>query len=146
MSAFPASAVPSKSGFNVPIPNSSHANVEQYRDVELGQISYGAAAVSSIQFVLGAWLWLSGQQVGSISCTGLGYWVVFDSFGVALTKVIPGWLASRSSNRPHLLLSSGEGHHHRQRDGIEGLGIDFPIFMILVIFILLLGTANCLRK
>ncbi|KAF8802006.1 hypothetical protein BYT27DRAFT_7113719 [Phlegmacium glaucopus] len=184
MSAFPASAAPSKSGFNVPIPNSGHANVEQHRDLEPGQISYGAAAVSSIQFVLGAWLWVSGQQVGSISCTGLGYWVVFDSFGVALTKVIPGWLASRSSSvsftekekesirRPygngrvetvlmfaqavylmfssvyvcketveHLLLSSGEGHHHHHGDEIEGLGIDFPIFMILVTFISLLGTA-----
>jgi len=98
ISPFPASAASSKSGFNVPIPNNSHANVEQNRDVEPAQFSYSAAAVASIQFVLGAWLWVSGQQVGSISCTGLGYWVVFDSFGVALTKVIPGWLASRSSN------------------------------------------------
>ena len=98
VSTLPASAAPSNSSFNVPTPINGHANVgQQHRDVEPGQISYGAAAVSSIQFVLGAWIWVSGQQVGSISCTGLGYWVVFDSFGVALTKVIPGWLASRSS-------------------------------------------------
>jgi len=113
----------------------------------------------------------------------LGYWVVFDSFGVALSKVIPGWL-SRSSNaslaekererirRPygngrvetvlmfaqavylmfssvyvckesveHLLLSSGEGHHHHHGDEMEGLGIDFPIFIIVTTFISLLGTA-----
>lgn len=96
-SALPASTAPPKPGVNVPIPNNSHANVEKQRDVEPGQISYSAVAVSSIQFVLGAWVWVSGQKIGSLSCTGLGYWVVFDSFGVALTKVIPGWL-SRSSN------------------------------------------------
>ena len=92
VSALPASVTPSKSGFNTIIPSNNHAN-----EVIPGQISYNAVAVSAIQFVLGAWLWVSGQQVGSISCTGLGYWVVFDSFGVALSKVIPGWL-SRSSN------------------------------------------------
>ena len=91
------SAAPSKSEFNTPIPKNSHARIEQPRDIVPGQISYNAVAVSAIQFVLGAWLWVIGQQVGSISCTGLGYWVVFDSFGVALSKVIPGWL-SRPSN------------------------------------------------
>ena len=99
-SAFPTSSAPSKPGFNVPIPNNNngHANVQQSPDVNLGDLSYHAMAVSLIQFLLGSWLWVSGQQVGSISCTGLGYWVVFDSFGVALTKVIPSWLASRSSH------------------------------------------------
>jgi hypothetical protein len=98
VSASPSSVTSSiSSGFNTSIPNNSHANVERHRNVEPEQFSYSAAAVSSIQFVLGAWLWVSGQHVGSISCTGLGYWVVFDSFGVALSKVIPGWL-SRSSN------------------------------------------------
>jgi hypothetical protein len=97
VSPLPASIAPPKSTNNTPIPNNSHANVEQHRDLVPGQISYNAVAVTVIQFVLGAWLWVSGQQVGSISCTGLGYWVVFDSFGVALSKVIPGWL-SRSSN------------------------------------------------
>lgn len=96
MSALPASVSPSKSGFNIPIPHSPRPNVEQHRDIVPARISYNAVAVSAIQFVLGAWLWVIGQQVGSISCTGLGYWVVFDSFGVALSKVIPGWL-SRSS-------------------------------------------------
>lgn len=98
VSALPAAVTPSKSGFNTPIPNNGHANVQKHRDIEPGQISYNALAVSAIQFVLGAWLWVSGQQVGSISCTGLGYWVVFDSFGVALSKVIPGWLSRSSKN------------------------------------------------
>jgi len=41
----------------------------------------------------------------------------------------------------HLLLSSGEGHHHHHGDEMEGLSIDFPIIMILITFISLLGTA-----
>ena len=93
-----ASVTPLKSAFNTPIPINGHASVEQHRDVVPGQISYNAVVVSAIQFVLGAWLWVSGQQVGSISCTGLGYWVVFDSFGVALSKVVPGWLSRSSKN------------------------------------------------
>lgn len=52
------------------------------------------AAVAAVgQFVLGATLWVVGQQVGSLSCTGLGYWVVFDAFGVSLAHVLPGYLA-----------------------------------------------------
>ncbi|KAL5520776.1 hypothetical protein ACEPAF_2779 [Sanghuangporus sanghuang] len=52
--------------------------------------------VSAVQFVLGAALWVSGQQNGSLACTGLGYWVVFDSFGVALRHVLPAYLSSES--------------------------------------------------
>ena len=96
VSALPPATSP-KPGSNVPLRNNSPTNVEPHRDPEPGQLLYSAVAVSSIQFLLGAWLWVSGQQVGSISCTGLGYWVVFDSFGVALAKVTPGWL-SPSSN------------------------------------------------
>lgn len=51
------------------------------------------------QFILGATLWVTGQQIGSLSCTGLGYWVVFDSFGVSLARVLPGYLA-RSESQP----------------------------------------------
>ena len=60
---------------------------------ETSPIAVGAAIW---QFVLGAWLWITGQQVGSLSCTGLGYWVVFDAFGVALGQVLPSYLASAS--------------------------------------------------
>lgn len=53
------------------------------------------AVVAAVgQFILGASLWVVGQQVGSLSCTGLGYWVVSDAFGVALARVLPGYLAS----------------------------------------------------
>ncbi|KAI0827373.1 hypothetical protein BC628DRAFT_1369224 [Trametes gibbosa] len=54
----------------------------------------GLAVCAAIgQFVLGAWLWITGQQVGSLSCTGLGYWVVFDAIGIALGRVLPNRLA-----------------------------------------------------
>jgi hypothetical protein len=51
-----------------------------------------AVGVGVFQFVLGAWLWVCGQQIGSLSVTGLGYWVVFDAFGVGLGSVLPSWL------------------------------------------------------
>lgn len=61
-------------------------------------------AVALVQFLLGATLWVSGQQHGSLACTGLGYWVVFDSFGVALRHVLPSYL--RSSSMQSLLRRS----------------------------------------
>jgi hypothetical protein len=45
-----------------------------------------AKALSIINLSLGATLWVSGQQAGSLACTGLGYWVVFDSIGLALSR------------------------------------------------------------
>ena len=50
----------------------------------------------AVEGVLGAAVWVTGQRTGSLSCTGLGYWVVFDSFGVALGRIIPGYLARYS--------------------------------------------------
>jgi hypothetical protein len=47
------------------------------------------------QFVLGASVWLSGQRAGSLALTGLGYWVVFDAFGIGVGSVLPGYLAVR---------------------------------------------------
>jgi len=46
----------------------------------------------AIEAIFGTIVWVTGQQTGSLSCTGLGYWVVFDSFGVALSRIIPGYL------------------------------------------------------
>lgn len=57
------------------------------------QITLGAVAISVGQFALGAWLWIAGQQTGSLSCAGLGYWVVFDSLGIAVGTLLPGYLA-----------------------------------------------------
>lgn len=55
-------------------------------------------AASLFQFTLGASLWVRGQRIGSLACTGLGYWVVFDAFGVALSEVVPVWLDSGHKN------------------------------------------------
>ena len=57
------------------------------------QISPTAVVMASLQFLLGAALWVSGQQIGSLACTGLGYWVVFDAFGVALGRILPNYLS-----------------------------------------------------
>jgi hypothetical protein len=57
------------------------------------EVLFGAIIAAIAQFLLGAWMWVSGQRVGSLSCTGLGYWVVFDSFGVAMGTIIPAYLA-----------------------------------------------------
>ena len=101
----PDSAAPSQTSFNLASTSSSsptHLNghatsspsPSSYSPLPNPQISPAAFMAAVGQFVLGAWLWVTGQQVGSLACTGLGYWVVFDSFGVALVGVVPGWLAS----------------------------------------------------
>ncbi|GBE83471.1 hypothetical protein BKA93DRAFT_358544 [Sparassis latifolia] len=59
-------------------------------------IPASAVGAAVAQFLLGVWLWISGQQVGSLSCTGLGYWVIFDALGVVLSSVLPGYLAGPS--------------------------------------------------
>jgi len=57
-------------------------------------VVHPSAVVScAVEAILGAIVWVTGQQTGSLSCTGLGYWVVFDSFGVALSRIVPGYLA-----------------------------------------------------
>ncbi|KAF8634988.1 hypothetical protein AX15_000603 [Amanita polypyramis BW_CC] len=52
-------------------------------------IAVSASVAAFGQFVIGSWLWVVGQQVGSLGCTGLGYWVVFDALGVVIGNVIP---------------------------------------------------------
>ncbi|RDB17576.1 hypothetical protein Hypma_001148 [Hypsizygus marmoreus] len=60
-----------------------------------GQNPPGAVAAGLLQFVLGARLWVCGQEVGSLSATGLGYWVMFDAFVVGLGSFLPQWLELR---------------------------------------------------
>ncbi|KAI0791460.1 hypothetical protein BC629DRAFT_1593070 [Irpex lacteus] len=111
-------------------------------------VDSAAVAMASVQFILGASLWVVGQQIGSLSCTGLGYWVVFDSFGVALGHVLPDislrrvcrilspvlWALAAYAQAvyllfasvyvcketvEHLLLSAGEGEGHHHHHGDE---------------------------
>lgn len=66
-------------------PKSSHTALENKN-----MSSTGTAAIitASAQFALGALLWTRGQSIGSLACTGLGYWVVFDALGVAGPAII----------------------------------------------------------
>ncbi|KAH9829248.1 uncharacterized protein C8Q71DRAFT_444080 [Rhodofomes roseus] len=140
------------------------------------RIAPEAVGAAVTEFLLGVWLWITAQQVGSLACTGLGYWVVFDALGVALAHIVPGYLASPSTQaqyrRPfgnarvetvvafaqsvylifasvyvcketveHLLLSSGEGHHHHNGDEVqEFFGVDFPFWLLLITLTSLLTT------
>ncbi|PFH46252.1 hypothetical protein AMATHDRAFT_70259 [Amanita thiersii Skay4041] len=56
-----------------------------------------AGVVGLAQFFIGAWMWVYGQQIASLACTGVGYWVVFDAAGVAIGKVVPKWLRAREA-------------------------------------------------
>ncbi|KJA23795.1 hypothetical protein HYPSUDRAFT_137359 [Hypholoma sublateritium FD-334 SS-4] len=90
----------SQNGFKVPAP----------RQQELPEVISPIGLASSVsQFVLGAYLWVIGQQVGSLSVTGLGYWVVFDAFGIALSCVVPAWLASGDKKGERIRRSFGNG-------------------------------------
>ncbi|KAH8112769.1 hypothetical protein DFH11DRAFT_1511147 [Phellopilus nigrolimitatus] len=102
LSPFPSSAGPATSTFvqaqsengtavGLTSPDPSPLTPETPRSVPKDKM-----ALSLIQFTLGAALWVSGQQLGSLACTGLGYWVVFDAFGVALRHVLPAYLSLRS--------------------------------------------------
>ncbi|KAF9445668.1 hypothetical protein P691DRAFT_805316 [Macrolepiota fuliginosa MF-IS2] len=74
-------------------------------------LSMGPAIGALGQFLVGAWLWVCGQRIGSLSCTGIGYWVVFDAFGVGVEKVLPGWLNSKKDE----LMNARE----RERDALR---------------------------
>ncbi|KAI6161850.1 hypothetical protein EDD17DRAFT_1583172 [Pisolithus thermaeus] len=149
----------------------------------------GGAAVATavLQFMLGAFLWAHGQSIGSLACTGLGYWVVFDAVGVAGPALIAYHASAVGSGMygpargettllfaqcvylmfagvyvakeavEHLLLAagsgahahghggggttSGDGHHHHWGDERpENLGLQFPVFFVLLALLTLAGT------
>lgn len=61
----------------------------------------GAEIFAAAQFLVGAFTWVEGQRRSSLACTGLGYWVVFDSIGVVvgqLRKLVP---EGESLKRPY---------------------------------------------
>ncbi|KAG6329964.1 hypothetical protein ID866_9123 [Astraeus odoratus] len=153
-----------------------------------------AAATALVQFVLGAFLWARGQSIGSLACTGLGYWVVFDAAGVAGPAITAyyakdGRAGMYGSARrgttflfaqcvylmfagvyvakeavEHVLLSAGSGalahghghggndnafsgggdghHHHWGDEKPEILGLRFPVFLILLVLLSLVGTST----
>ncbi|KAH0831311.1 hypothetical protein J3R83DRAFT_13955 [Lanmaoa asiatica] len=153
--------------------------------------SAGTAAMitASAQFALGALLWTRGQSIGSLACTGLGYWVVFDALGVAGPVIIARQMRGKMNGMygparrgttllfaqcvylmfagvyvakeavEHLLLSAGgnthghghgggavrgasDGHHHHWGDeNPETLGLRFPVLLICLVLLSLVGTS-----
>ncbi|KIM57721.1 hypothetical protein SCLCIDRAFT_1219241 [Scleroderma citrinum Foug A] len=162
-------------------------------DVGLSR-SGGAAAVTAIlQFILGAFLWARGQSIGSLACTGLGYWVVFDAVGIA-GPVLISYHAHESGGGmygparrgtmllfaqcvylmfsgiyvakeaiEHILLAAGNGahghghggprvnegdghHHHWGDERPETLGLRFPVFLIFLVLLSLVGTSAVFQQ
>ncbi|KAH9984853.1 hypothetical protein BJV77DRAFT_1035511 [Russula vinacea] len=98
-SPFPQSAGPSTVAFphatsesSSPSSPLSDSSTSPFAHLHDDALPVGAAIASVGQFALGAWMWIVGQGVGSLACTGLGYWVVFDAIGVAVTTVLPVYL------------------------------------------------------
>ncbi|KAH9077788.1 hypothetical protein EDB83DRAFT_2345970 [Lactarius deliciosus] len=154
-----------------PVSPRSDTSTSPFFDMQNDPLPIDAIAASLGQFALGAWLWITGQGVGSLACTGLGYWVVFDAIGVAHISGRP--TQNASIRRPfgtrrletlalfaqvvylmfsavyvfketveHVLLSAGEGHHHHPGDeDVETFGIDFPTILPLLTLLSLFANS-----
>jgi hypothetical protein len=75
-----------------PVSPLSDSSTSPFSYLQDDTLPLGAIAASVWQFALGAWLWNTGQGIGSLACTGLGYWIVFDAIGVALSTILPVYL------------------------------------------------------
>ncbi|EPQ50787.1 hypothetical protein GLOTRDRAFT_141301 [Gloeophyllum trabeum ATCC 11539] len=95
---FPKSAQPTQTSFEPSASEKSiHQSLDNTLDLEPRHVTSAIAILcTAAQFLLGAWMWVRGQQVGSLACTGMGYWVVFDAFGLGLGQLLPAYLSSRS--------------------------------------------------
>ena len=87
-----STSVPVSPWKSTSLPTASTLNQLHYENESSESVSFGPAMGALGQFLLGAWLWVCGQRIGSLSCTGIGYWIVFDSFGIGIAKVLPGRL------------------------------------------------------
>ncbi|KAL0573533.1 hypothetical protein V5O48_008418 [Marasmius crinis-equi] len=102
ISPFPLSPPPSRSTSTQPIsiPNGHAKHHEERLVVEAEPPeSFGALGWAICQFALGGWMWVSGQQNGSLAVTGLGYWVVFHALGVAVGNVLPKWWSANGKSK-----------------------------------------------
>lgn len=81
-----------------PVSPRSESSTSPFFDMRRDPLPMDAITASLGQFALGAWLWVTGQSVGSLASTGLGYWVVFDAIGVAVSKVLPTYLRRPTPN------------------------------------------------
>ncbi|KAF7320810.1 hypothetical protein HMN09_00167400 [Mycena chlorophos] len=124
-------------------------------------------AAATAQFLVGATLWVQGQQRGTLAVTALGYWAVFDAIGIAVPHIVfkgvskpygaaralPVLLFAQSvylmfsavyvckEALEHLLLSAsaGDGHHHHSGD--EEDGIEFPLVTMVIALLALAASA-----
>ncbi|KAI6041612.1 hypothetical protein EDC04DRAFT_2667224 [Pisolithus marmoratus] len=150
-------------------------------------LNRGLSPTAAVQFMLGAFLWARGQSIGSLACTGLGYWEVFDAVGVAGPSLIAYHASAAEGGMygpargettllfsqcvylmfagvyvakeaiEHLLLATGSGahghgrgsggtdggdghHHHWGDESPENLGLQFPVFLVLLALLTLVGT------
>lgn len=109
-----------------------------YHYLNLSKDGLLARVACILQLCLGGLVWVRGQAIGSLACTGLGYWVVFDAFGIAvggplLGRSKGGFGPARTQTTllfaqcvylmfagvyvakeavEHILLSAGHGHGH----------------------------------
>lgn len=109
-----------------------------YYPLKLSKDGRLAQVACILQLCLGGLVWVRGQAIGSLACTGLGYWVVFDAFGIAvggplLGRSKGGFGTARTQTTllfaqcvylmfagvyvakeavEHILLSAGHGHGH----------------------------------
>lgn len=81
-----------------PVSPRSESSISPFFHMQNDPLPIDAITASLGQFALGAWLWVTGQGVGSLACTGLGYWVVFDAIGVAVSKILPTYLRRPAPN------------------------------------------------
>jgi hypothetical protein len=84
--------LPAPSEASSPVSPSTVSSTSPFSHLHDDALPVGAILASVGQFTLGAWLWITGQGVGSLGCTGLGYWVVFDAIGVAVNTILPVYL------------------------------------------------------
>ncbi|KAK2462557.1 hypothetical protein APHAL10511_005527 [Amanita phalloides] len=94
----------------------------------------GASVVGVGQFVVGAWMWVVGQQVGSLACTGLGYWVVFDAIGVGIGRIVPQWLSARSGK---------EGEKERVRRPFGNARTETVLMFAQVVYLMFSAVYVC---
>ncbi|KAG8895661.1 hypothetical protein FRB99_000392, partial [Tulasnella sp. 403] len=92
---FPSSAV--QHHYVDPTPGTSTATtIAKPRSKSISASPVMTAKLFAVfQFILGAWTWVEGQRQGSLACTGLGYWVVFDAIGIWL-----GFLGEQMRREP----------------------------------------------
>ncbi|TDL25190.1 hypothetical protein BD410DRAFT_813569 [Rickenella mellea] len=101
-------------------------------------------AISVVQFLLGASLWVSGQQSGLLTGLEFGSNARIETlmlFSQSVYLIFSSVYVCKETVE-QLLLSAGEGHHHHRGEDLDTTGtIPFPTFLILITLISLISTS-----